>query len=194
MGKFIKLNTSDLKELRKVDPRLVSYNVEMTEVTGGTFWSAYTEAQVEGIEEVSMTLDLNDLGSLQQYYEPVDLYNERLRKLARELGTAWVRVSGTWANKTYYDFDGHTNGEVPDGYQNVLTKEQWIGVLEFVKHIDGKLLISVANCPGNHSADEPWNSEQAKMLFDFSRDYGVPINAAEFTNEPNIMQVSGLPE
>lgn len=40
MGKFIKLNTSDLKELRKVDPRLVSYNVEMTEVTGGTFWSA----------------------------------------------------------------------------------------------------------------------------------------------------------
>ncbi|MBQ3421103.1 MAG: beta-glucuronidase, partial [Romboutsia sp.] len=97
MGKFIKLNTSDLKELRKVDPRLVSYNVEMTEVTGGTFWSAYTEAQVEGIEEVSMTLDLNDLGSLQQYYEPVDLYNERLRKLARELGTAWVRVSGTWA-------------------------------------------------------------------------------------------------
>ena len=194
MGKFIKLNTSDLKELRKVDPRLVSYNVEMTEVTGGTFWSAYTEAQVEGIEEVSMTLDLNDLGSLQQYYEPVDLYNERLRKLARELGSAWVRVSGTWANKTYYDFDGHTNGEVPKGYQNVLTKEQWIGVLEFVKHIDGKLLISVANCPGNHSADEPWNSEQAKMLFDFSRDYGVPINAAEFTNEPNIMQVSGLPE
>ena len=109
MGKFVKLNTSDLKELRKVDPRLVSYNVEMTEVTGGTFWSAYTQAQVEGTEEVSMTLDLNDLGSLQQYYEPVDLYNERLRKLARELGTAWVRVSGTWANKTYYDFDGHLN-------------------------------------------------------------------------------------
>ena len=60
MGKFIKLNTNDLKELRTVDPRLVSYNVEMTEVTGGTFWSAYTEAQVDGTEKVSMVLDINN--------------------------------------------------------------------------------------------------------------------------------------
>ena len=46
MGKFVALST-DLKELRQVDPRLVSYNVEMTEVTGGTFWKAYTEGQVD---------------------------------------------------------------------------------------------------------------------------------------------------
>ena len=36
MGKFVKLNPTELKALRNVDPRLVSYNVEMTEVTGGT--------------------------------------------------------------------------------------------------------------------------------------------------------------
>lgn len=40
MGKLITLSTQ-LNELRQVDPRLVSYNVEMTEVTGGTFWKAY---------------------------------------------------------------------------------------------------------------------------------------------------------
>ena len=38
----IKLNPAAAKQLRTVDERLMSYNVEMTEVTGGTFWNAYT--------------------------------------------------------------------------------------------------------------------------------------------------------
>lgn len=195
MAKFIQLNPVALKELRRADKRLVSYNVEMTEVTGGTFWSAYTDAQIDGEEEFPVITDWQDLGNLQEWYPPIDLYNPRLRKLAKELGTAWVRVSGTWANKTYYDFDGHTDGKVPEGFQNLLTKEQWIGVLDFVKYIDGKLLVSVANCPGIHTRDIPWDqvSDQAKLLFDFSRDYGVPIAAAEFTNEPNMAAPSGLP-
>ena len=49
MGKFVTLKT-ELNELRQVDPRLVSYNVEMTEVTGGTFWKAYTPGQIAGTE------------------------------------------------------------------------------------------------------------------------------------------------
>ena len=194
MAQFVNIDTSSLKELRTVDKRLISYNVEMTEVTGGTFWKAYTDAQVDGTEEFPIIKDWHDMGNLQQWYDPIDLYNPRLRKLAKELGTAWVRVSGTWANKTYYDFDGHTGGKVPEGFQNLLTKEQWIGVLDFVKHIDGKLLVSLANCPGIHSADEPWPSDQADLLFNFSRDYGVPIAAAEFTNEPNLIAMSGLPQ
>ena len=36
-----------LEPIRKVDERLMSYNVEMTEVTGGTFWKAYTEAHTD---------------------------------------------------------------------------------------------------------------------------------------------------
>jgi len=193
MAQFVKLDPTALKELRTVDKRLVSYNVEMTEVTGGTFWTAYTDAQVDGTEEFPMISDWHDMGKLQQWYEPIDLYNPRLRKLAKELGTAWVRVSGTWANKTYYDFDGECNGVVPEGFQNLLTREQWIGVLDFVKAIDGKLLVSLANCPGIHSADQPWPTDQADMLFEFSKEYGVPIAAAEFTNEPNMMVMSGLP-
>ena len=194
MAQFISLDPKKLKELRTVDERLISYNVEMTEVTGGTFWKAYTEAQIDGTEEFPMIKDWSDLGNLQQMYEPIDSTNPRLIKLAKDLGPAWVRVSGTWANKTYYDFDGHCNGVVPAGFQNLLTKEQWTNLLDFVKAIGAKLLVSLANCPGIHSADEPYNFEQAKLLFDYSRDYGVPINAAEFTNEPNMMAMSGLPQ
>ena len=109
------------------------------------------------------------------------------------LGTAWVRVSGTWATKTYYDFDNTTGGTAPEGYLNVLTKEQWIGVLDFVKAIDAKLMISVANCPGLHSAEEPWNPSEAEKIFRLSKEYGVPIDGAEFANEPNMMEDTGFP-
>ena len=33
----ITLNTGSLSFLREMDSRLISYNIEMTEVTGGTF-------------------------------------------------------------------------------------------------------------------------------------------------------------
>ena len=193
MAEFVKLAGSGLTALREIDERLVSYNVEMTEVTGGTFWKAYTEAQVDGVEEFPVITNWQDMGNLQQWYDPIDTKNPRLIKLAKELGTAWVRVSGTWANKTYYDFDGHTGGKVPEGFQNLLTKDQWLSLLDFVKAVGGKLLISVANCPGIHSADEPFPFEQADLLFRTSKEYGVPIAAAEFTNEPNLMVMSGLP-
>ena len=197
--KSITLNPSELKKLHDTSSRLISYNIEMTEVTGGTFWKCYTPEQVSGKEEFPK-LDPNVEGSflnltgLMQEYPPIDLYNKRIRALAKELGLAWVRVSGTWATTTYYDFDGHTNGKAPEGYRSVLTKEQWIGVLDFVKDTNSKLLISVGNCEGNHNPDGSWNPEQAKLIFDFSKNYGVPISAAEFTNEPNAMEVSGTPK
>ena len=194
MAEIVKLNPGAVTQLRTMDPRLVSYNVEMTEVTGGTFWKAYTEAQVDGTEEFPVIKDWTNMGNLQQWYDPIDTTNPRLIKLAKELGSAWVRVSGTWANKTYYDFDNKYEGKVPEGFQSVLTKEQWLNLLDFVKAVDGKLLVSIANCPGIHAADEPMPFEQTDLLFRTSKEYGVPIAAAEFTNEPNLIALSGLPK
>ncbi len=193
MGKNIKLSGSPLQVIRTVNDKLMSYNVEFTEVTGGTFWKAYTPEQIAGTEKFQVAgADLmTAMASLMQVYPPIDLYSEKLRKLAKEFGPVWVRVSGTWATKTYYDFEG--TGVTPEGYQNRLTKEQWIGVLDFVKAIGAKLLISVANCEGLHSHDEPWNPSQAEKIFALSKEYGVPINAAEFVNEPNMLDMTGFP-
>lgn len=192
MAQFVKLNPEALKELRTVNERLISYNVEMTEVTGGTFWKAYTDAQIEGTEDVPPPDFSKGLAAMHQWYDPIDTTNPRLIKLAKALGSAWVRVSGTWATKTYYDFEG--KGEAPEGYQNRLTKEQWINLLNFVKAVDGKLMISVANCEGLHSAEEPWNPSQAEQIFALSTEHGVPIEAVEFTNEPNMMEMTGFPK
>ena len=182
-----------LEVIREVNPRLMSYNVEMTEVTGGTFWKAYTPGQVAGTEAFPPIRSMADMGGIMQVYPPIDLYNQKLRDLAKEFGPVWVRVSGTWATKTYYDFDGTTGGVAPQGYQSVLTKKQWLGVLDFCKAINAKLLISVNNCEGLHKASEPWHPSQAELLFKTAKEYGVPVEAAEFMNEPNMLAFSGAP-
>ena len=52
MGEFVKMNPEGLKALREINPMLMSYNVEFAEVTGGTFWKAYTPEQVAGTEAI----------------------------------------------------------------------------------------------------------------------------------------------
>ena len=138
MAQHVKLNTN-LEALREVNPRLISYNVEMTEVTGGTFWKAYTDAQIDGTEQVPPPDFSKGMGAMHQWYDPIDSKNPRLIKLAKELGPVWIRVSGTWSTKTYYDFDGHTNGIAPEGFDSVLTKTQWTNLLDFVKAVEGKV-------------------------------------------------------
>lgn len=198
MSEKVILKNSGFKALREMNPRLVSYDVEFAEVTGGTFWKPYTPEQIAGKEEFHVDLSSGGIEAmyrdLMQVFPPIDLTNKKLRKLAKDLGPAWVRVSGTWATKTYYDFDGTTGGKAPAGYMNVLTKEQWLGVLDFVKEIGAKLMISVSNCAGLHKPEEPWNPSEAEKIFRLSKEYGVPIDGAEFTNEPNAMKDTGFPE
>ncbi len=196
MNRHIELTPNHLKALRSVDERLMSFNIEMTEITGGTFWKAYTPEQIAGTEEFKCSGDLSDftaMADLMQYFPPIDLYNKKLRYLTHQLGPAWIRVSGSWATKTYYDFDNVTKGKAPEGYASVLTKDQWIGVLDFVKAVQGKLLVSVSNCSGDHPNGGPLDLAQTKKLFDFSHRYGVDIAAAEFMNEPNMLEFSGAP-
>ena len=54
MAQFVKLVPENLKALREVNPRLMSYNVEFAEVTGGTFWKAYTPEQVAGTAKTAL--------------------------------------------------------------------------------------------------------------------------------------------
>ena len=190
MALNIKLELGNMEVLRTVNPRLMSYNVEMTEVTGGTFWKAYTPEQIAGTEEFPPIKGMHEMANLMQWYDPIDSTNPRLIKLAKEFGPVWVRVSGTWATKTYYDFDGTG---CPEGYQSALTRQQWVNLINFVDAVDGKLLISVANCEGLHHADEPWNPSEAEKIFALSKELGHPIDAVEFTNEPNMFQVTGFP-
>ncbi len=77
MAEFVRLNPSELKALHEQNPYLMSYNVEFAEVTGGTFWKAYTPGQIAGTEE--FYVEPSPLGiaamykDLMQVYPPINL-------------------------------------------------------------------------------------------------------------------------
>ena len=88
---------------------------------------------------------------------PSDLTNPTLIALARQLGPAYLRVSGTWANSTYLPAEGETVTAPPAGYRQVLTRQQWRNVVAFAKAVNARIMTSFPASAGARNADGSWN-------------------------------------
>lgn len=162
------LDLAHLAKLGTVDERYQGYNVEMVEVTGGRFWAPYGGPP----------------GEVYRHRSPVDLTDPRLIALARQLGPSLMRVSGTWANNTYLLAEGETLTAPPEGYKQVLTRDQWRSVVAFSKAVDAPIVTSFAVSGGTRDADGGWTTDQAQRLVDLTHEAGGKLYAAEFFNEP----------
>jgi hypothetical protein len=178
-----------LPRLLAVDPRFQSYNVEMAEVIGGSFWKPYA---ADGTLAKSAPMQSFEIGKDPGMFEPrppIDLANRRLRILATALGPAYVRVSGTWANSVYFEDDDKPRlAEPPLGFQAVLTRAQWRGVIDFSRAVDTRLVTSFAISAGVRDVAGVWTPIQAAALIDYTRQLGGTIAAAELFNEPTILR------
>ncbi|HVT97230.1 MAG TPA: hypothetical protein VHE33_06955, partial [Acidobacteriaceae bacterium] len=190
-----KIDPTHMAKLGTVDPRYLSYNVEMVEVTGGRFWRPYASlAQAAKDKPAPSATQPGDMSALYEYRPPLDLSNERLRKLAAALGPAYIRVSGTWQNSTYFQNDDQPAlAKPPEGFRSVLTRAEWKGVIDFARVADARIVTSFAVSPGTRNADGVWQPEQAQALLDYTRAAGGTIAAAEFMNEPNFPSAGGAP-
>ena len=157
-----------------VDERFQSYNVEMVEVTGGRFWKPY------GPNTSSAGSDLF------AYRLPINLASPRLRKLAAALAPAYVRVSGTWANATYFADSDTPPSAPPSGFDGVLTRQQWRGVVDFSQAVGAPIVTSFAVSQGSRDSAGAWTPDQASRLLAYTSLIGGRIVAAEFMNEPNV--------
>lgn len=174
---------SAMPRIGTVDARFQSYNIEMVEVTGGRFWKPYGPT-------------INEEGgrsSPYAYRSPIDLDNPKLRRLAAALGPAYMRVSGTWANGTYFADTDNPSQVPPSGFNGVLTRQQWHDVVDFAKVVDARLVTSFAASAGARDVNGAWNADQARRLISYTRGVGGRIAAAEFINEPDLAGLGGLP-
>ena len=197
----ITLAPANMPRIGRVDERFQSFNVEMVEVTGGRFWKPYSQladpnlkpqpsAQQAGSNQPA---GLNP--ALFQYRAPIDLTNPRLRKLAAALGPAYMRVSGTWANTTYFrNSDETVPGVVPPGFKGVLTRRQWKGVVDFSQAVNAKIVTSFAISAGTRDAGGVWTPEQAREFLAYTKTIGGRIAAAEYMNEPTFAAIGGAPK
>lgn len=191
---------STMPRIGTVDERYQSYNVEMLEVTGGRFWAPYgpelaaalrRPAPESAASEGHTPSGMNP--ALYQYRPPLDLTNARLRKLAAALGPAYVRVSGTWANTTYFAEAEQAPKEPPPGYGGVLTQQQWRGLIDFSKAVNADIATSFATGVGTRNSAGVWTTDLAKRWLDFTRAAGGRIAAAEWMNEPTLAAMGGAP-
>ena len=178
----VSLNPSTMPAITTVDKRFQSFNIEMLEVTGGRFWKPYKDVKPGSSD-------------LYEYRPPIDLARARLRKLAAALGPTFLRVSGTWANSTYFqDSDGPAPSTPPKGFNGVLMRAQWKGVVDFAHAANADLMISFATSEGTRDTQGVWTADQARTLLAYTKSMGGKIVAAEFMNEPNVADRGGAPK
>ncbi len=183
-----KLDLSNLKQIAEVEERYQSVNVEMCEVVGGDFWIPYELVDLEKVK-------IGGFSALKRTIPSVNLYDKKLRTLASALGPMYIRVSGTWANTTYFqDNDEPKIESAPDGYENVLTRAEWKGVIDFCKATNSKLVTSFAISNGMRDDEGNWTPEQIEPLIEYTKSLGGEIFAAEMFNEPSHAGHGGAPE
>ena len=183
---------SHLPRIGTVDERFQSYNIEMVEITGGRFWRPYRsppDAPSARSADTSRDKDSN----LFQYRSPIDLTNNRLRKLAAALAPVYLRVSGTWANSTYFLDSGDEPSAPPAGFNGVLTGRRWRNVVDFARSVDARIVTSFGISAGTRNVSGGWQPDQADRFINFTKSIGGKIAAAEFMNEPDLAAIGGAP-
>ncbi|MET4275254.1 hypothetical protein ABIB68_001207 [Bradyrhizobium sp. F1.2.2] len=178
----VSIAPAGLQAIGTVDPRFQSYNIEMVELTGGRFWKPYPQTMRTRVDKDRYS-----------YRPPIDLGNTRLRKLAVALSPAYLRVSGTWANATFFADTANAPAAPPPGFDAVLSRAQWRGVVDFARATGAEIVTSFAISPGSRDADGLWRPDQAQRLIDYTRSLSGHIAAAEFMNEPTLAAMSGAP-
>jgi heparanase len=197
-GQVVSTDPAKMTRIGNVDERFQSYNIEMVEVIGGRFWKPYgSPTEKSKAQEPASQKGFTPEGidpNLYQYRAPIDLSNPRLRKLAAALGPAYVRVSGTWANSAYFQDSANAPAKAPPGFNGVLTREEWKGVIDFAHAVNAEIVTSVATGPGSRDAQGVWTPDQARQLFEYTRSAEGRIAASEFMNEPTYAAMGGAPK
>jgi heparanase len=186
------ITPSNLPRIGTVDERFQSYNIEMVEITGGRFWRPY-RSQPDAASTPSADKSREKDSNLFQTRSPIDLTNSRLRKLAAALAPAYLRVSGTWANSTYFSNADEMPSAPPAGFNGVLTGQRWRNVIDFARSVDARIVTSFGISAGTRDTGGGWQPDQADRFLNFTKSIGGKIAVAEFMNEPDLADIGGAP-
>jgi heparanase 1 len=158
-----------------VDERYLSVAVDTAQVVGAAFWSP--DAGVEapgGVHPVA----------------PYDFARPRLRRLARELAPAYLRIGGTAADKVFYDLGDAPLAQAPTPYRAVLTRAQWDGVNAFAMALDYRVVFTLNAGPGPRDANDDWQPGNARSLLEYTQAKRYPVALWDFGNEANAYPIT----
>jgi len=163
----VKVNPRRATAAGVVSDRFVSFAVDMDQVVGGTFWDP-----AGGTTEVAV--------------DPYDFGRARLRNLAEALAPAYLRLGGSASDGLWYDMSDDPDPAVPEGFAEVLTKQQWDAASDFAATLGFDLVLTVNAGPGPRTAGGAWQDGNARTFLEYVTGRGDPVRVVEFGNEPNL--------
>jgi heparanase 1 len=171
-----RLRAAEAAPLARTSPAFLSFAIDIIFVTGG---------------EVG---DPNSNGTIT--VGPYDFRRRNLNRLVHALvggrrRPAYLRISGTQADHTYYDLVGDSAAP-PQNYDHVLTKHEWDEVNRFARRQGLTIAfgINAGKGPRTGPAYE-WDPANARALLTYTRLKHYPLGALEFGNEPNVFYGTG---
>jgi heparanase len=84
-----------------------------------------------------------------------------------------------------HDSDDPAPATPPKGFNGVLTRKQWQGVVDFSRAVDAKIISSFAGSDGVRDADGVWTPAEAQKVLAYTKSLNGEIAALELFNEPN---------
>ena len=103
-------------------------------------------------------------------------------------------MSGTWANSVYFhDSDHAAPTTPPQGFQGILTRREWAGVIDFSKAVNAKLVTSFSISQGVRDSAGVWTPDQARNNSAADRVRWWRNRSGGFFNEPSFAAMGGAP-
>ena len=165
--------TVGTETLREVDERYLSFAIDTSAVVGGKWWDPRAESTEGGSGTVNAPI--------------FDFARDRLDVLTSALAPAILRIGGSEADKVFYD-PRVTSGspDPPEGYESVMTGEQWDDVTDFADRNGLDLVFTLNAGPAARDEVGVWQPENAEALLAYSREQGDDVAGWELGNELNL--------
>lgn len=161
----------------------------MAEVIGGKFWKPYqsnvgstrrplTGSRISG--DIASQISKNP--NLFEARPPIDLSNERWRKLAAALGPALVRVKRHVGElRVLQDSDAQRRRLRRTASRGVITRREWRCVVDFAHAMNAKIVTSFAVSRDVRNAAGVWTPDQADAFWttqDRSAEISPPLTSS----------------
>lgn len=151
--------------IARVNERYLSFSIDISVLAGGQWWEGGGKA-IKGLGGKAIS--------------PLNLYSAKLDRLTRGLGSSYLRVGGSEADKIHY-FAAPSS----DTGALVLTRAMWGGLHEYVSRNDLKLAFTFKYGLFQRGAHGRWQADEVLLLLRYSQARGMNIDVCELGNELN---------
>ncbi|HXG27229.1 MAG TPA: hypothetical protein VNJ47_00060 [Nevskiales bacterium] len=168
-GERVAVNPAESTAAQVVSPAFLSFAVDIIAVVGG--------------EAADPDSDQNIV------FPPYDFDRPKLRRLVQALldgKPAYMRISGTQIDQTYFDMSDTPVAQPPPNYKRVLTRAQWDKANAFARALGLEIFIGINAGPGPRDALYNWVPDNARDFLRYTAEQQYPVTAIEFGNEPNV--------